>query len=85
MKFLTELPDEEDHPRECGEKYLAAVFQTCEPGSPPRVRGKATFKGKNRGKVRITPASAGKRRVRCFFGSVREDHPRECGEKLSVQ
>ena len=30
----------EDHPRRCGENYLAAFQAVREQGSPPQVRGK---------------------------------------------
>ena len=57
-------------------------------GSPPRVRGKAeSFKDEN-GKVRITPACAGKRAPFQKKSTPGRDHPRVCGEKqrtLAVQ
>ncbi len=33
-------PDEQDHPRTCGEKDRAAVLHTAGRGSPPHMRGK---------------------------------------------
>ncbi len=71
-----------DHPRVCGEKFSGKTSNTFHPGSPPRMRGKVNCPGFLSNVPGITPAYAGKRRVRCFFGSVREDHPRVCGEKL---
>ena len=68
----------------CGEKRKPD--QTIHPwmGSPPRVRGKGT--GKMRLVIRrgITPACAGKRAFYGCFFFASQDHPRVCGEKLSV-
>ena len=72
---------EQDHPRVCGEKVLAAYHPAGIPGSPPHMRGKdhppayfSIFRG-------ITPAYAGKRRVVLVHSAVHWDHPRVCGEK----
>ena len=70
-----------DHPRVCGEKALSSWLSSSSPGSPPRVRGKASpvrFSGSSSG---ITPACAGKRTVMCSPSWLRRDHPRVCGEK----
>ena len=70
-----------DHPRVCGEKgFRERVGRRC-PGSPPRVRGKGVhfqFHACCRG---ITPACAGKSRVKFLVRVVVKDHPRVCGEK----
>ena len=50
-----------DHPRVCGEKYLAQQQARLVAGSPPRMRGKAQFKRYVAPVCRITPAYAGKR------------------------
>ena len=50
-----------DHPRVCGEKALASGTTTIWWGSPPRMRGKVSDGEIAKGKVRITPAYAGKR------------------------
>ena len=73
-----------DHPRVCGEKSLAFWhFWRCT-GSPPRMRGKApTFKDPEL-PSRITPAYAGKRNPRSGHRSGVWDHPRVCGEKVSI-
>ncbi len=73
-----------DHPRVCGEKGLRIPIDEDVMGSPPRVRGKGFYVHRERICIRITPACAGK------SISVREsircdgDHPRVCGEKVSV-
>ncbi len=54
----------QDHPRLCGEKRLKYNFITSGKGSPPPMRGKALCPRINTGIPRITPAYAGKRRVR---------------------
>ena len=50
-----------DHPRMCGEKYLRIAVFVLLLGSPPHVRGKASFFGCSRPGDGITPAYAGKR------------------------
>ena len=50
-----------DHPRVCGEKPISFVSVAANVGSPPRMRGKAFGGIAEIGKLRITPAYAGKR------------------------
>ena len=50
-----------DHPRVCGEKSAFTITGTCDPGSPPRMRGKGRFLPGDALRVGITPAYAGKR------------------------
>ena len=74
----------EDHPRLCGEKYLIAVTDKYNEGSPPPMRGKV-FRIRQRFFVhRITPAYAGKSSVFGYEYTWHQDHPRLCGEKLIV-
>ena len=70
-----------DHPRVCGEKRQVTVCVCVAQGSPPRMRGKATFSGRHRLAVGITPAYAGKRRMVHDGHGCFRDHPRVCGEK----
>ena len=53
----------QDHPRVCGEKCARLVYPAQIRGSPPRMRGKATFLGVKPTVIGITPAYAGKRRA----------------------
>ena len=71
-----------DHPRVCGEKNAARIFQNTVGGSPPRVRGKVIYRTLSKICHRITPACAGKSREGIFSGCRFKDHPRVCGEKL---
>ena len=50
----------EDHPRLCGEKFLAACGWGKHAGSPPPMRGKAAVGMYRREMWGITPAYAGK-------------------------
>ena len=70
-----------DHPRVYGEKLARLYSSVPVPGSPPRVRGKATNAGSSGRAAGITPAYAGKscRAVRSRWRA--RDHPRVCGEK----
>ena len=51
---------EKDHPRLCGEKFRIHLFITCQPGSPPPMRGKDDIRETSVPFDRITPAYAGK-------------------------
>ena len=70
-----------DHPRGCGEKFLARLAKSRWAGSSPRVRGKATINSLRQAFQRIIPAGAGKSRRRFGTPCQRRDHPRGCGEK----
>ena len=48
------------------------------------MRGKAEGKAEIARTLRITPAYAGKRNSARTWSSVRQDHPRVCGEKSSM-
>ena len=71
-----------DHPRVCGEKSFHSLDESALPGSPPRVRGKASFFGIFCPGVRITPACAGKSLTQSLLLYFTQDHPRVCGEKV---
>ena len=71
-----------DHPRVCGEKKLAIFDDETGEGSPPRMRGKVERLGVLRNTFGITPAYAGKSKMKFFDNSRSKDHPRVCGEKL---
>ena len=73
-----------DHPRACGEKTGNDKLSPPSLGSPPRMRGKAHRSMSLCLWSRITPACAGKRL--CFNLNIptRRDHPRACGEKLTL-
>ena len=73
-----------DHPRLCGEKLKPRRRIETNQGSPPPMRGKAEFQLVFGDTVRITPAYAGKRSGFPAVEFYVEDHPRLCGEKLSV-
>ena len=70
-----------DHPRVCGEKMVSMIPHRRSRGSPPRVRGKGIKRGCHSHQCGITPACAGKRRLRRRFSTLPQDHPRVCGEK----
>ncbi len=74
------FPDR-DHPRVCGEKGSSTSPMKCLKGSPPRVRGKATFRVGQPARLGITPACAGKSSQRTTSRPAFRDHPRVCGEK----
>ena len=78
-------PLAEDHPRVCGEKFIAAPFTSGVLGSPPRMRGKALPFLLCPVSGGITPAYAGKRVLPQLRPPALWDHPRVCGEKKSGQ
>ena len=73
-----------DHPRVCGEKASFTNVLACGEGSPPRMRGKAWLQLYAIASARITPAYAGKSRIRAGRGAASGDHPRVCGEKWAM-
>ena len=66
VRVIVRVHSNKDHPRRCGENYSNANAITCPTGSPPQVRGKPAFGGKNSFRVRITPAGAGKTTVKQY-------------------
>ena len=69
-----------DHPRRCGENFMAWGSGKRNAGSPPQVRGKLNLARYNVGIYGITPADAGKTRLGTVLSSTLRDHPRGCGE-----
>lgn len=74
----------QDHPRVCGEKEARAWPKEQVWGSPPRMRGKVAIPDDAPRFERITPAYAGKSRSQGSHTAPPGDHPRVCGEKLSI-
>ena len=73
-----------DHPRACGENARCMDSWSRMTGSPPRMRGKPLLADFLTDLFGITPAHAGKTCSRLpHFGSPR-DHPRACGENVSI-
>ena len=65
----------QDHPRLCGEKFRPRHFLHLLSGSPPPMRGKATFHVSRNTTPRITPAYAGKRNSVPEWGLVSTGSP----------
>ena len=73
-----------DHPRVCGEKEARAWPKEQVWGSPPRMRGKDGVNDSAQAVTGITPACAGKSSAARRARQPSRDHPRVCGEKLSI-
>ena len=73
-----------DHPRACGEKTKNHDTIRVKVGSPPRMRGKDCSFTNDTGYPGITPAHAGKSPRRPGRAAIYQDHPRACGEKLTL-
>ena len=69
----------------CGEKLIYFGALSKPRGSPPRVRGKAGKSNFPLCGARITPACAGKRGLQLSGKMKKGDHPRVCGEKLTIK
>ena len=69
-----------DHPRVCGEHFVAEVVGECFQGSSPRVRGTLLSGAEHDAAPGIIPACAGNTRPRRARRALRRDHPRVCGE-----
>ena len=75
---------DEDHPRRCGENLNYLNNDNITEGSPPQVRGKQPDKYLLNVGKRITPAGAGKTDLQAMRFRKHEDHPRRCGENLTL-
>ena len=73
-----------DHPRRCGENHSSGRTRSARRGSPPQVRGKPGILWPLRCSRRITPAGAGKTAKALTNQTPCRDHPRRCGENLTV-
>ena len=74
-----------DHPRRCGENAYSRIVELTEAGSPPQVRGKPLQHLGYSRQDRITPAGAGKTTFRSRATCTPRDHPRRCGENLTLR
>ena len=72
----------QDHPRVGGEKVCLVRHDPVHDGSPPRGRGKDILTTFDAGKLRITPAWAGKSFCQGRSLVLYWDHPRVGGEKV---
>ena len=74
----------EDHPRVCGEQRAQHSYRALVYGSPPRVRGADHHLFYRTDNARITPACAGSRWLYGGDSGRAGDHPRVCGEQLTL-
>ena len=81
---LAEAQQYKDHPRTCGENQDQKSMKKNYLGSPPHLRGKLYENCCRIRQGRITPAPAGKTRIRENAFGIREDHPRTCGENKGL-
>ena len=70
-----------DHPRVRGEKFIKRSLNRILHGSPPRARGEVQIIPKDKQRIRITPACAGRRTTGRLDRYTLQDHPRVRGEK----
>ena len=71
-----------DHPRACGENLWGSGCRSGRCGSPPRMRGKHFLPLCLNLPNRITPAHAGKTKIKNIYCISCTDHPRACGENF---
>ena len=81
----TQASASRDHPRRCGENALSGIINVLPIGSPPQVRGKPSINTACRYSTWITPAGAGKTFYQASWTAQSEDHPRRCGENVTMQ
>ena len=74
-----------DHPRVCGEQFVACPTVGGCSGSSPRVRGAVQLVGQRAGHGGIIPACAGSSTGSHIFWLVPRDHPRVCGEQMALR
>ena len=68
----------------CGEQQILIVKEQEQMGSPPRVRGTGAAAIRKLSGQRITPACAGNRDYQTPLTAGTEDHPRVCGEQVTI-
>ena len=73
-----------DHPRGCGEHSRYALARIVELGSSPRMRGTRTASLIDCAGLGIIPADAGNTLFCLESRQPGQDHPRGCGEHVSV-
>ncbi len=73
-----------DHPRACGEHRMSAMVMSIFWGSSPRLRGTLIPPGTRQSDVGIIPALAGNTNGVPSRWRPERDHPRACGEHLSI-
>ena len=73
-------PTSKDHPRGCGEHFLADEGLVGRAGSSPRMRGALTLTVSSLISPGIIPADAGSTSISARHGLHEWDHPRGCGE-----
>ena len=73
-----------DHPRGCGEHRTGALRRLPEDGSSPRMRGALPCRRVAVRVAGIIPADAGSTTIPPACTSTCRDHPRGCGEHLSL-
>ena len=69
-----------DHPRVCGEHFMAFMQQDDASGSSPRMRGTPFRRHGEFRRTGIIPAYAGNTEARSTPACPKWDHPRVCGE-----
>ncbi len=82
--FFERSRPSKDHPRGCGDKSSFILSFLLFLGSPPRMRGQAFYEIVVGISGRITPADAGTRLGWLCWFSLCGDHPRGCGDKLTI-
>ena len=74
-----------DHPRMCGEHFLAACGLNQQRGSSPHVRGAPPHNRLRRRSRGIIPACAGSTTSKWKIAGASGDHPRMCGEHDAIR
>ena len=74
-----------DHPRVCGEHEFAVMALVAVLGSSPRMRGTQNISARQCLRRGIIPAYAGNTFSDLRFELGEEDHPRVCGEHISIE
>ena len=74
----------QEHPRVCGENRFGLGIALFLGGTSPRMRGKLRYWSASRVLLRNIPAYAGKTECPDITQDWSEEHPRVCGENLSL-
>ena len=71
-----------DHPRSRGKDFCPSSLLGLDMGSPPLARERLPCKSDLAGRLRITPARAGKTPLQAMNAAEYQDHPRSRGKDI---
>ena len=84
VKLACHVPARSEHPRVCGENPGVSLKSSAICGTSPRMRGKLPLQWESFSGRRNIPAYAGKTTTARWRVVWKKEHPRVCGENVSI-